>query len=48
MVEHSTNIIEAWLHKWEEAFAICEIKVDMNKIREATYIFAEAVDKRRT
>ena len=39
------DIIEAWLHKWEEAFAICEIRADMTKIRKATHMFAEAADR---
>ena len=45
MAERSIDIIEAWLHKWEEAFAICEIRADMTKIRKATHMFAEAADR---
>ena len=42
MAEHSSNVM--WLHKWKEAFAICEIRSDLKKIREATHMF-EAVDR---
>ena len=44
MAQCSTDIIEAWLHKWEEAFAICEIRADMKKNCEAMHMFAEAAD----
>ena len=39
MAERSIDVIETWLHKWEEAFAICEIKNDMKKIREVTHVY---------
>ena len=43
--ECSSDVIEVWLHKWEEAFAICEIRSDLKKICEATHMFIEAVDR---
>ena len=45
MAERSSDVIEVWLHKWEEAFAICEIRSDLKKIREATHMFIEAADR---
>ena len=45
MIERSFDVIEVWLHKWEEAFTICEIRSDLKKIREATHMFIEATYK---
>ena len=45
MTECSSDVIEVWLHKWKEAFAICEIRLDLKKIREATHMFIEAADR---
>ena len=45
MIERSSDVIEVWLHKWEEAFDICEIRFDLKKIRKATHLFIEAADR---
>ena len=45
MAQRSSDVIEVWLHKWEEAFVICEIRSDLKKIRKATHMFIEAVDR---
>ena len=45
MTERSSDVIEVWLHKWEEAFAICKIRSDLKKIDEATHMFIKVADR---